>query len=124
MSYECDEQYAVYEEKEVRARKFHKCSACGERILPLSRYFRINIVFDGSVETIKRCRRCQALHLHLRTLDDHQSFCSLWPDERLNCGEEYSKHWGQPPPPEIEALAFLTEQEKQALNVERAVTGG
>jgi hypothetical protein len=115
MSYECDEQYAVYNEKSVKANKAHTCDACKESIPKGQHYARINTVFDGSAETIKRCLRCQTIHLHLRTLDRHQSFCQLWPDERLNCGEEYTEHWGNEPPAEISALAFISVKEKETL---------
>lgn len=105
MSRECDGPVQVYDEQLRKARKEHKCDACEERIRAGDTYNYSTIIYDGSVEHIKRCLRCQKIHLHLRdvssTDDDY-----LWPDERLNCGEEYTSHWGKPPPDDIAALAF------------------
>ncbi len=102
MSYVADEAYDVYTETLRCAAKNHKCDACGEKILKGTHYFSIHCAFDGSANTIKRCKRCQTIHLHLRTLSPGD----MWPDEELNCGEEYREHWGKEPPPEIAALAF------------------
>lgn len=106
MSYSCDEQYRVYRENIRKSIKPHKCDACKEEIPRGSKYANIAAVSDYGVETIKRCARCQALHLHLRekcrtavTTD------TMWPDERLNCGETYEDEWGEVPE-EIAALAF------------------
>ncbi|HEU4615550.1 MAG TPA: hypothetical protein VFS15_25825, partial [Kofleriaceae bacterium] len=77
---------------------------------PNATYWRIRVVFDRSAETIKRCERCQAIHLHLRTLGDSD----VWPDERLDCGEEYAAHWGEAPPEAIAALAFALPGEVRA----------
>jgi hypothetical protein len=102
MSREVDGVYSVYSETRPKARKVHKCDACHESIQPGHFYMRVVAIFDGEAETIKRCMRCQTIHKHLRKLGD----CDMWPDERLNCGEEYKQHWGTDPPPEIAALAF------------------
>lgn len=103
MSHYADEQYDVYHEVRVFARKPHECDAvmCTDPIRVGDPYWRISTVYDGRAETIKRCVRCQAIHEHLRTLGD-----DTWPDERLDCGEWYRDHWGEDPPPEIQALAF------------------
>ncbi len=103
MSQSCDETYDVYQEVERKARKEHRCSACQEVIPKGRRYFAISMVFDGSAESLKRCFRCQSLHLHLR--DNCESFDRLWPDERLNCGQSYEAEWGELPA-DIAALAF------------------
>jgi hypothetical protein len=100
----CDETYAVYNERERKARKPHVCVACKETIPPGVAYTVVFIVFDGDAESLKRCARCQAIHEHLRGLGVDSE---LWPDERLNCGEEYRAHCGVEPPPEIARLAFL-----------------
>lgn len=102
MSHSVDECYDVYRESERQARKLHQCDACGDQIRPGDRYFCVGIVFEGEGESVKRCLRCQRIHQHLRTLAPGD----MWPDERLNCGEEYTEHWGREPPPEIAALAF------------------
>lgn len=103
MSSYCDETYDVYHERPTRARKPHVCAACKETIAVGRRYMSVRTVFDGLAQTIKRCMRCQSIHEHLRTLD-HDG--ELWPDERLNCGEEYKAHWGVEPPEYIAAMAF------------------
>lgn len=110
MSHSCDEHYDVYSEQFPRARKEHKCDACNDTILRGDRYTRVAIVWNGTAESIIRCLRCQTIHEHLRTLD---KYGELWPDERLDCGEEYTDHWGKEPPPEIAALAFVSGHELQ-----------
>lgn len=104
MSHACDEYYDVYKETLRCAAKDHQCGACSEPILKGHRYYVISWVFDGSADGCKRCLRCQKIHLHLRGLDPG----AMWPDEELNCGEEYEQHWGEKPPPDIAALAFET----------------
>lgn len=101
MSHDIDETYDVYAETHRRARKAHECDACGERIGPGVTYWRVFVVFDGSAEAHKRCNRCQAIHVHLRSLDPGRR----WPDERLACGLDYEDEWGDLPE-EIAALAF------------------
>lgn len=108
------EPAAVYNEARRRARKPHKCSACAETIQPRHTYWRVCIIYDGDVETVKRCERCQTLHRHLRTLRSERRGWDTWPSERLDCGEDYFGHWGAEPPPEIAALAFTTPEEMQA----------
>lgn len=100
----CDETADVYDERRVKARKVHHCVACGERVEPGHIYMRVAIIYDGGVTTLKRCLRCQAIHEHLRDVAPEPE---AWPDEDLNCGHDYEEvHGGQPPPPEIAALAF------------------
>lgn len=111
MSHHCDESYDVYDETLRKANKRHTCGACGEAIELGDYYHSVHLVFDGSAETVKRCARCQAIHAHLRTKGRGDS---MWPDERLNCGEEYEAHWGEKPPDEVAALAFATREEMQA----------
>lgn len=105
MSNYCDETYDVYVEDRVKARKEHRCSACEERIPPGVTYWRIRWVFDSSASGVKRCERCQAIHLHLRQKCREQTYGDLWPDERLACGLKYEDEWGDLPE-EIAALAF------------------
>ena len=111
MSYIADGAYDVYDERHVRAHKEHRCGACNETIEIGHTYWRIGVVFDRSAETHKRCERCQKIHVHLRDLGD--PYDMLWPDENLNCGEEYRDHWGEEPPEEIAALAFVRPQDLQ-----------
>jgi ribosomal protein S27AE len=110
MSGQTDGYYSLYKETRRVARKEHLCSACGETIAFNHTYHTITTVFEGELRSLKRCERCQMMHLHLRELGDWD----MWPDERLDCGEEYRSHWGKDAPPEIEALAFITQEEMQA----------
>lgn len=106
MSYSCDEVYRVYRENIRKAIKTHRCDACKEEIPRGSEYANVGIVCSEGAETIKRCARCQALHLHLRdNCAKSDGFETMWPDERLNCGETYEDEWGEVPN-EIAALAF------------------
>ncbi len=109
MSHNCDDTYSIYEETKRKANKHHRCYACHESISAGDKYFVIGIVFQGQAETVKRCLRCQAIHLHLRGLCPGET----WPDEMLCCGEEYKEHWGVEPPKEIQELAFITQKEAQ-----------
>lgn len=110
MSGQYDDVYAVYDERFPVARTPHRCGACGETIAARHRYARVGAIVDGHASTIVRCLRCQTIHEHLRTLGDRD----MWPDERLDCGEEYRGHWGHDPPEHIAALAFATPDEVQA----------
>lgn len=92
-----------YNETGRRARKAHVCDACNEPIRPGDVYTFVSIVFDGSASNVKRCARCQKIHLHLR---ERCAGDERWPRERLNCGLDYKEEWGAEPPPEIAALAF------------------
>lgn len=119
MSYSCDGSYVIYEETEPRCRKARSCDACGETIPVGHRYTRVAILFDGSWETVCRCRRCQALHVHLRGLCESRAhYDDLWPDERLACGLDYEDEWGDLPD-EIARLAFMAADEMQAEEVPR-----
>lgn len=100
----------LYREPRVRARKEHICGACRETIAPGHVYVREVTIFEGTADTVKRCLRCQAIHEHLRTLMDFEE----WPDPWLACGHEYEELHGEPPPPEIAELAFISAEEMQA----------
>lgn len=111
MSHSVDASYDFYHETETVARKERHCDACREGIVPGHRYVRIAWKFDGDFESIGRCLRCQALHLHLRGKGNN-CYHTTWPNERLSCGQDYEEEWG-PLPPEIAALAFATADEMQ-----------
>jgi hypothetical protein len=112
MSYEPEDTYDVYDETGRKARKPHVCHACRESIKTGHRYARVFIVYEGLERTIIRCLRCQKMHEALRKRGLKSG---LWPDEKLNCGEEYREHWGEDPPPELLKLAFITQDEAQEL---------
>ena len=106
MSQYGDEPCSVYDVKERVARKAHKCSACGERVEPGTKYTDVFMVHEGEPYTCKRCPRCQVIYLHLegriRAEGDYDWFC----DERLNCGHEYEERSKEAPPEWLAALAF------------------
>lgn len=104
MSYTADETYDVYHERVVQARVAHTCAACREQIFAGQMYTKVSMVFDGRASSVKRCARCQKIHLHLREMG---ADCDAWPDERLGCGQKYEDEWGQPPPDSVAAAAFL-----------------
>lgn len=107
MSHAVEEYYDVYDERRHKARKATTCSACRCAIDKGHFYTYVFLVFDGEPDRVRRCERCQAIHVHLRevgrSVDDGESY---WPDERLACGIEYKKHWNVEPPAELAALAF------------------
>lgn len=112
MSYGFDETYDVYDETHRRARKDHRCDACGEVIPPKAVYTRVFILYDGKGRSLKRCLRCQGIHEHLRTLC--RDAIQMWPDERLNCGQRYEDEWGECPP-EVQAMAFVLPGDKKEM---------
>jgi len=112
VSHYTEEVYTFYKEHVRTARKEHRCAACDEPISPGHKYTIVSWLYDGEAESLKRCRRCQLIHEHLRPLGYKED---MWPDERLGCGEEYRQHWGHDPPEEIARLAFLTPDEVQKL---------
>lgn len=101
MSYSYDATYDVYDETFPQARKEHTCDACSEIIPVGRRYARVSVVFDGGARSHKRCMRCQDLHKHLRSLAPGE----MWPEERLDCGQDYEEEWGTLPD-SVAALAF------------------
>lgn len=105
MSRSCDETYNVYDETWTLARKEHDCVACELPIRKGDRYMRAVAIHNGRVNVYKRCARCQFLHEFLRGMG-RDSYEALWPDERLNCGEDFEEHWGSPPPDFVAELAF------------------
>lgn len=112
MSMSCDGQADVYVENCVKARQSHECSCCDLGIRAGDLYYRIRKIYDSLVQSYKRCARCQTLHVFLRSVTDA---IDEWPDERLDCGHEFTELHGVDPPPEIARLAFLTPDEAQEL---------
>lgn len=110
MSYEPHDTYSVYNETDRRARKEHTCSACRTHIAPGEQFTRVVAIYDGSVTSLKRCACCQTLHEHLRELAPGD----MWPDEELDCGQDYVDEWGALPG-YVAALAFANWQEAAAI---------
>lgn len=115
MSHSVDEYYTIHENRRTLARKAHVCCACKEIIPAGDYYHRVFVVFDGQIDTFKRCLRCEAIHAHLIVKGQGDAY----PNEALDCGEEYEREWGSPPPDEIAKLAFVTGHELQPVSGER-----
>lgn len=107
MSYDADycEPFEYYSETWRKARVLHKCSICKEEISPGHRYMDIRCKFDGDVDHVKRCDRCEAIYKHLKQRVE-DSGKDLVVDFKLDCGETYKGEWGHEPPDEVAALAF------------------
>ena len=95
-----------------RASRPYKCQACEEQIPCGCRYAYIAEKWDGEVNTMRRCLRCDGIYQHLlkkwRAGDNPDP-----PDPYLACGHEYSEVHGEEPPPEIAALAFALPGEER-----------
>lgn len=99
-----DEVCDVYNVRLIRkSRVTHKCDACSETIPIGSSYTKVTKIFDGIVERIRRCVRCELIYEHLRGLPrDYDEFI----DDRLACGHTYEERHGCPPPEDVASLAF------------------
>lgn len=102
-----------------RARVRHRCCACGETILPRDRYHYTSGLWDGEPDSFKHCLRCWALFCELQA----RSVVGEVPALALDCGESWFDVFGDDPPPEVQALAFQTRDEAQALLGARAELG-
>ena len=114
MSQWSDECSTIANFRTIKARKEHKCHACNERIAPGETYQCDSFLFEGEWNTVKRCARCELMYRHLdgrmREERDWDTYC----DSELKCGHEYEEEWGEPPPEDVAALAFMTPEEAQA----------
>ena len=99
-----------------KARKQHECCACAATIPPGSHYTLTTSIYDGSVDTYKRCPRCEHIHARLVARNPRD-----WPAEDLNCGHV----WRDELPGDLAALAFATDAEIQERSTEllKEVTG-
>lgn len=91
-----------------KARKPHKCCACGESIAAGHRYARTFIVWEGTSSSYKHCARCWMMLEHLWSAVDG-GVAVAW---ELDCGENWLNTIGDLPD-EVAALAFLTPAEAQ-----------
>lgn len=108
---ESDEAADIYQNDRRRASKDHVCCACKETIRRGDYYHHVSMLFDQSWSQWKRCLRCEAIHAHLverSSKMDSASGWRTWPDEELNCGDDYRDVFREDPPPEIAALAFVS----------------
>lgn len=102
------EPESVHRETWPRARREHKCCACGETIRCGDRHKRTFVVFEGDAETYRHCLRCAAIYRALcRTTGEDEYI-----EYRLNCGHTWEETRGECPP-EIARLAFMTPDEMQ-----------
>ena len=96
-------------QNKVRARKPHRCCACGDAI-PVGDVYTVHVSkWDGQISQIRRCLRCDAIYDHLNEIMP----CDEAPAWRLDCGHTYRERWGEDPPHEIAALAFMTGHDLQ-----------
>ena len=107
----------VNQERRIRARKEHTCDACKETIERGHLYVKHTLIYEGTVDWVTRCLRCDAIYQQLceihregRRKGEHEDF----PDWTLDCGHEFKERWGREPPPELARLAFMTPAELQA----------
>ncbi len=146
MSVDCGdgEPVDVDTQRQVRARKEHRCHACKETIERGHVYVRHTLIYEGEVDETLRCLRCDAIYQQLvvihRDLNERARNAQSrlygecrgdasrlteeerklvyhepeWPDLALNCGHEFKQRWGREPPPELARLAFMTPAELQA----------
>ena len=96
----CDlpEFYSVVARK---ARKQHKCSACSETISPGHTYTLISGKWNGEVESVKHCGRCNAIFDGLAAETNDPI------DLLLDCGLELEPG----DRPDLEPLAFALQGE-------------
>ena len=81
----------AYRETVRKARKEHRCYACGETIRRGDRYRYTSGVWDGRGESFRHCLQCAAILSHLTDMGAE-------PLLNLNCGHEYSEAFDVSPP--------------------------
>lgn len=122
MSESCDEYCTVHRHEIRKARKQHKCCACRAVIRPGDYYACVFSLFEGDVDTTKRCGSCERTWQHLKKLcDEHNKLNNdtKYPREDLSCGLSYEEEWEENGwgdlPDEIAALPLLSADERGAL---------
>lgn len=94
------DEFAFTRSTTPRARKPHKCAACGETIRRGYRYKRWSLIFDGSAKDIKQCWRCYEIWSAIADASSGEPIVLT-----LDCGESWADVFGELPP-EVAALAF------------------
>jgi hypothetical protein len=92
-----DDYCDIWRSRQVRARKHHRCCACGERIRPGDRYQHTRSLYDGVWENCKHCARCWAIWTALREIAPYYQEPAI----RLDCECD-----DLPPDHELSWLAF------------------
>ena len=100
----------VAETKDVRARKPHRCCACGETIRVGDVYCRTGTLFEGKWTTNRHCLRCWAILDALWFDGDSPVETGDAVEWTLDCGEEW-----EDPPEYVAQLAFLLPHEMQII---------
>lgn len=93
-----------------RARKEHKCCACGDTIPRGHKYHvekLIGVGSDAGVETYKHCVRCSMMYELLRRTAQPGDLIDL----TLDCGEV----WDGPEDDPFQLLAFMTPEDGQRI---------
>lgn len=119
-----DEQCEVWRSSWRRARKRHGCITCGEGIRKGDLYRYCFYVFDGMSGDHATCARCDDLYIAVSRRADQ---CGIYPTylcPELDCDEDWRMAFGEDPPEEVQALAFMTREEIQALAQRKAGTPG
>lgn len=96
-----DGKCPVWKDEKRKARKDHRCVACGETIRRGDTYEKHVDIFDGYVTDIKRCLRCATMWRAAQSKLGWNRVADLY----LNCGEDWEDRYGEPPA-HIAALAF------------------
>ena len=101
-----DDVPGVWDRKTPRARVKHRCCACDEDIRPGERYVSVGCLYDGAWSRLKYCLRCDLLATQLSIYLGEPVEATLHCDnDPLSPGEA----------PHLDALAFLSRDEVQAL---------
>ena len=102
-----------------RARKEHRCAACRRTIRVGDRYIYHSWVVRGEgFSAVKRCARCQFIFRTLVKLHAEESIGSWSPTfvaPALDCGDSFFDTFDREPPLELQRVAFMTDDEAQAL---------
>lgn len=114
-----DLEYAEHSESVCRrARKDHRCSACGNTI-PKGHKYHIEKLFlghNGGIDMYKHCVRCSMMYELLRRTARPGDLIDL----TLDCGEV----WDGPEDSPFQLLAFLTPEDGQRVQEALEQAGG
>lgn len=120
MCCEPDYNYSTIDSRIVKARKRHECVACDDGIENNDRYVRTvclssrDAADGGALESYKHCLRCWSVLRAVRT--ERPDDAIAW---ALDCGEDWNDTIGAVPD-DLAALAFMTREQVQMLDVDVA----
>lgn len=104
-----DFAWEVYRTEKRRARKPHKCCACGIDIRIGDKYIHVFAAGDGDIFKYDRCLRCEFIFKEIQNRSPYDAI-----SDTLSCGHTWEENFGEPPPPEIARLAFISADEMQS----------